>query len=412
MFEGPSQRDVRDVRNVRCARCRRLGLAVAIVGLLACTGVANAERPAPVAPNGRLPTTGTTLPPGPLQVRLSPIATAEQPLAVVQRTGDDALYVVEKPGRVRALRNGVFAEPPVMDIRARVDSDNERGLLGLAFRPGHDDLLYVDYTDRRGHVIVSEIPFDGTTAAMQEERTLLDIAKPFNEHNAGTLGFDGKGALLIAIGDGGGSGDKFNNAQRTDVLLGKILRIDPTPSGSLPYSIPSDNPFTKPTLGTVRPRGEVFAYGLRNPWRMSIDPTSGDVWIPDVGQDSFEEINRLPAARAGQNFGWRAREGLQKFGGSRPRNSTDPVYDYPHKDGRCAVVGGAVYRGSAMPQLVGWYVFGDVCSGDIDALRPVAGGWQAVSLGAHLSYLTAFGVGNNGELYATSLEGGVVRLGP
>lgn len=398
-------------RSLRRASRALLSAVVGVIGLMVYAGTANAERPAPSGPNGRLPTTGTTLPPGPLQVRLTPIATAEQPLAVVQRVGDDALYVVEKTGRIRAWRNGVFAEPSVLDIRARVDSTNERGLLGLAFRPGHDDVLYVDYTDRRGHVIVSELPFDATTTDIGRERVLLDIPKPFNEHNAGTLAFDAKGALLIAIGDGGGSGDKYNNGQRTDVLLGKILRIDPTPSGSLAYSIPPDNPFTKPTLGGAKARGEVFAFGLRNPWRMSVDQTTGDVWVPDVGQDSFEEINRIAAGQSGQNFGWRMREGKQRFSGSRPRNSTDPVYDYPHADGRCAVVGGAVYRGSAMPQLVGWYVFGDVCSGNISALNPAGGGWHPVSLGAHLSYLTAFGTGSDGELYATSLEGAVVRLG-
>ena len=396
-------------------RVSRSVVAVAVVVLLFVTGAprARADRPAPKDPTGQMATTGTTMPLSPATVRVTQIANADQPLAVVQRSGDDALYVVEKAGRIRAWKNGAWASAPVLDIVTRVDSVNERGLIGLAFPPTRADVLYVDYVDRKGDVNISELPFDGTTADFSRERNLLRIPKPFNEHNAGTLLFEPDGTLLIAIGDGGGSGDRFNNGQRTDVLLGKVLRIDPTPSGSLPYTIPADNPFAKaPTLGAKKSRGEVFAYGLRNPWRISVDPATGDLWVPDVGQNLYEEINRVPKGRAGMNFGWRLREGKQSFTGSRPAGATDPVYDYPHKDGRCAVVGGAVYRGAKIPGIVGWYVFGDVCTGRLSALRQEGASWNPVDLAAKVPYLTAFGVGNDDELYATSLEGGVYRIDP
>ena len=392
-----------------------MAAAVLCVAVLAFGVVApaRADRPAPKDANGQLPTTGTTMPASTTSVRAVELTTADQPLAVVQRPGDDTLYVVEKAGRIRAWSAGAWAPAPVLDIVKRVDNTNERGLIGLAFSPKRRDVLYIDYVDLKGQVNVSEVPFDGTTADITGERNLLRIPKPFNEHNAGTLVFEPDGTLLIAIGDGGGSGDKFNNGQRTDVLLGKVLRIDPTPSAALPYTIPADNPFaTVNALSGRKSRGEVFAYGLRNPWRISLDPTTGDIWVPDVGQNLYEEINRIPNGKGGMNFGWRLREGRKFSTGSRPPGATDPVYDYPHKDSRCAVVGGAVYRGTKVTGIVGWYVFGDVCTGKIAALRPDGATWTPLDLAAKVPYLTAFGVGNDGELYATSLEGGIYRIDP
>lgn len=355
-------------------------------------------------------TTGTTLPAAPVRVRLRQVASAEQPLAVVPRAGDDALYVVEKLGRIRALRNGVFDATPVLDIRPKVSSENERGLLGLAFPPSGAPVLYVDYTDKAGRVTVSELPFDGTTADASKERVLLSVAKPYNEHNAGTIFFDAKGLLYVTIGDGGSFGDPQNNAQRLNTLLGKVLRIDPTPSGGKPYTIPAGNPFAK----RAGARPEILAYGLRNPWRTTLDAVTGELWIPDVGQNMWEEVNRLPAGRTGVNFGWRWREGTHAYKGPKPKDAVNPVYDYPHLDGRCAVAGGSVYRGAAIPALTGWYVFGDVCSGQLSVLRPNAdrSRWTPLSLGARVAYLTAFGTDGAGELYATSLEGGVYKLVP
>jgi glucose/arabinose dehydrogenase len=367
------------------------------------------ERPAPPGANGKVPVSGVTVPAAQFKVKLMPAFTAEQPIGIITRPDDPAMYVIEKQGKIRAWLGTAFAPAPVLDIVKLVDSVNERGLLGLAFHPNRRDVLYIDYTDKRGNVIVSELPFDGTTADYAKERRLLDMPKPFNEHNAGTIFFDEKGLLYIAIGDGGGSNDKFNNAQRTDVLLGKILRIDPTPSTDKPYQIPKTNPFVATTLGATPRRGEIFAYGLRNPWRTSLDPETGDLWIPDVGQARQEEVNRMPGGQAGWNFGWKLREGLL---GSKPKGAIDPLYSYPHADGRCAVVGGAVYRGKAIRALTGWYVLTDVCKGSLIALKPNGSAWSVVDLGERASYLTAFGVDNEGELWATSLEGQVFKMVP
>ena len=398
-------------------------LATCLAGSIASPSAS--ERKAPLGKDGAARTSGTVAPRANIELSAVEFARAEQPIGVVSRRDDQALYVIEKRGRVRSFRDGAFDPTPVLDIVARVDSANERGLLGLAFSPSTRDVLYIDYTDTRGVVHVSEIPFDGRVADIARERVLLKIPKTFNEHNAGTLSFDRNGLLYIAIGDGGSSGDPKGNAQRTNVLLGKVLRIDPKPSASLPYSIPPENPFAgrgTSTLGpsglgtvpTAKARPEILAFGLRNPWRATVDVETGDVWIPDVGESSVEEINRIPAgSTAALNFGWSLREGRQPFKGPRPKNAVDPVFDYPHADGRCSVVGGVVYRGSAIGALQGRYVFGDVCTGRIqvlDGALPSRG--RASDLGTRVSYLTSFGVGPDGELVATSLEGGLFRLMP
>jgi glucose/arabinose dehydrogenase len=391
-------------------------LALVLTGAAATVGgPAQAERS-----SGKQGVSGTTTPPAPFRVALQTVATLEQPIAIATRADDQTLYIVEKAGRVRAVAGGSVVPSPVLDIVARVDSVNERGLLGLAFAPNRRDVLYVDYTDRRGNVIVSEVPFDGTTADLSRERRLLDIAKPFNEHNAGTLHFDQQGRLYVAIGDGGGANDKFNNAQRLDSLLGKVLRIDPTATATAPYSIPADNPFATATLGTnlgtsTKRRPEILAFGLRNPWGISLDPATNALWVPDVGQNTSEEINRVvlgagsPKPGAAWNFGWKLREGNV---GTKVRGALDPVFAYPHKDGRCAIAGGRVYRGSAIPALVGWYLFADVCAGRLQALRPVGNRWEPVDLGARLSYVTSIGADAAGELLVTSLEGTVARVIP
>ena len=367
-----------------------------------------ADRVAPPPADGSSANTGTTLPPAPQKTRATQFAVAEQPVGVFMRSGDDTLYVVQKLGKIRAWRNGTFADQSVLDISSQVDADNERGLLGLTFHPTRRDVIYIDYTDKKGNVHVAEIPFNGTVADFSKARDLLNIPKPFNQHNAGTIVFDPSGNLYVSIGDGGGSNDKFNNGQRKDVLLGKILRINPTPAGKLPYSIPTDNPFARSSMSRAKP--EIFAYGLRNPWGISLDSATGDLWIPDVGENTREEINRMPKGKSGFNFGWKVREGTQANVGARPVGSIDPVYDYPHKDGRCAVVGGAVYRGKKLSALNGWYVFGDVCSGAFAVLRPDGAKWQAMSLEARVPYLTSINQMPDGELIATSLEGGLFRI--
>lgn len=402
-------------------------LALSSVPLAAGAASSTTTSPVPVtgrAPvtiaGGKVPSTGTTLPLAPTSIRLTQIAIANQPVALSARPGDDTLFLAQKAGRIVAIRSGALDPTPVLDLTAKVTSENERGMLGVAFKPDDPSRMFVDYTDLKGSVTVSEFPYDGTRADPTRERVLLSIAKPFNEHNAGTILFDSKGALLIAIGDGGGAADQYNNAQRTTVLLGKVLRITVDPAAGKPYGIPPDNPFVPKTGAaaitskkTTTGRPEIYAYGLRNPWRLSIDRGTGDLWVPDVGQNLYEEINRMPAGTSGTNFGWKMREGKQAFnGGSKPIGAVDPVYDYPHKDGRCAVTGGFVYRGSKLPGLVGWYVFGDVCTGQLSALKPDGSKWVPMSLGSKVSYLAGFGEDAAGELYALSLEGAVSRIEP
>jgi glucose/arabinose dehydrogenase len=369
-----------------------------------------------------LPNTGSTLPPAPGVYKLIAAGKAEQPTVLAIRPADKVVYIAEKTGRVRPLINGKVGAP-VLDLSSVVSTTNEQGLLGLVFHPRDSTKMYVDYTDKKGAVVVAEFttnePVAGQAVAVNgnSQRVLLRISKPFNEHNAGTLVFDKTGALLIAIGDGGGSGDPQNNGQRTDVLLGKVLRILPTATEGKPYGIPSDNPFaassSKPKLGGNQkpPRPEIFAFGLRNPWRISIDLPTGDVWVPDVGQASVEEINRIPQGVGGQNFGWRNREGKSIYKGAKPPGAVDPVHAYAHADKRCAVVGGYVYRGKGLPALVGWYLFADVCSGEVMALNP-RDKWRASSLGVILSYPTAFGEGADGEPWLLSFEGAIARLAP
>jgi glucose/arabinose dehydrogenase len=399
-------------------RAARMFVATAVAVLLT-GGQAPAERKAPPGKDGKVRTSGTIAPTADVTIKVTEFAQAEQPVAFAMRADDPTMYIVEKQGRIRAFRNGAIDPTPILDIVSRVDSANERGLLGLAFAPGRNDVIYIDYTDRKGTVFVSELPFDGKIADISKERVLLQIPKPFNEHNAGTLSFDRNGLLYVAIGDGGSSGDPKGNAQRVDVLLGKVLRIDPKPTANAPYAIPTGNPFASGrvpggSLGVGKPaRPEVLAYGLRNPWRAAVDPVSGDVWVPDVGESDVEEINRIPAGSGGQNFGWNLRQGRAQFRGPRPKGAIDPITDYPHADGRCAVVGGTVYRGTKLPGLVGRYVFGDVCSGRIQVLDGTEPGkGRTADLGAKVSYLTAFGVTNDNELVALSLEGGIYRIEP
>lgn len=396
----------------RVSAIRRLGPRFAMISALVIVpgGSAQAQRAAPKGRDGKVPVSGTTIVASTSKVALVEFARIAQPLAAVQRADDDALYVVSKAGRITAWRTTGFDSTPVLDISSRVDSTNERGLLGLAFSPKRNDFLYINYTDRKGTIHVSELPFNGKTADVAKERVLLRISKPFNEHNAGTILFDNDDNLVISVGDGGGSDDKFNNGQRTDTLLGKVLRITLTSSEDEPYTVPDDNPFAQPRTLTKKTRPEILAYGLRNPWGISIDRETGDLWIPDVGQNSSEEVNRISPEKWGANFGWRLREGDRRIRGGTPKNYVDPVYAYPHLDGRCAVVGGQLYRGKRLPGLVGTYIFGDVCTGKIAALRPQGGRWKAEDLGVQVPYLAAFGSTTDGELIAISLEGGLYRL--
>jgi glucose/arabinose dehydrogenase len=346
---------------------------------------------------------------GVARAHLVEVATLDQPVAMAVRRGDDALYVAERTGKVRAIRGGGVDPTAVLDLSSQISLGSEQGLLGLAFSED-GGYLYVNFTDLAGDTHVTEFAIRGGTADPATRREVLFVDQPFSNHNGGNLVFGPDGYLYIGLGDGGSGGDPMNNGQSLDTLLGKMLRIDPRPRGDAPYSVPVDNPF----VGKPGTRPEIWAYGLRNPWRYSFDRETGDLWIGDVGQDSWEEIDILPRGTPGeQNYGWNAMEGNHPYGGDLISPATPPVYEYDHGSGRCAVTGGYVYRGSTIKGLTGSYLYADFCEGSLTALR-LAGGRvaEASALGLVVPNLSSFGEDARGELYVLSLSGQVYRLSP
>jgi len=362
---------------------------------------ATAGRPAGTAtPTTARPPSATAPPTNNVaNAKLTKLATLDQPLAAIPIR--DGLYVAEKTGKVVFLRNGAVAAT-VLDISGQVSSGSEQGLLGIAVAGNH---LYVDYTDRTGvgNTNVVEYTLDGDRAT--SPRTLLQQPQPYANHNGGQVIFGPDGKLYIGLGDGGSAGDPSRNGQNLGTWLGKILRIDPTPSGGQPYTVPADNPF----VGRGGAKPEIWAFGLRNPWRFTFDRASGDLWIGDVGQDAWEEVDHAPRGQGGQNYEWNLREASHPYnGGTRPAGGVDPVYEYGHDGGNCSITGGYVYRGSRLGGLVGQYLFADFCVGRVFALS--AGGARAI--GPVIANLSSFAEDGAGEVYVTSLNGGIYRLDP
>jgi glucose/arabinose dehydrogenase len=343
------------------------------------------------------------------RIGLAHVATLSSPTAMAIRNGDSSLYFIEQGGRVRRLRDGQLQSQAALDISEMVRSGGELGLLGIAFSPD-GGYVYLDYTDTNSDTRIVEYTMRGGEVDRASRRELLFVKQPYPNHKGGQLAFGPDGDLYIGLGDGGSQGDPHDNGQSLRALLGKILRISPRPSGGKPYGIPADNPF----VGRTDALPEIWAYGLRNPWRFSFDSATGDLWIADVGQDKWEEIDHQPAgSRGGQNYGWNRLEGTHPYHGQAPANAVPPVVEYSHDGGACSVTGGYVYRRSAIATLSGSYVYGDYCAGWIDAL-PVGGGsvGQPRQLGLHVSQLSSFGVDQAGALYALSLDGPVYRLVP
>ena len=323
------------------------------------------------------------------------------------------LYVTEQPGRVRVIRDGVLLPEPFLDLTDRVGArGNEQGLLGIAFAPdfAQSRKVFVNYTDRAGDTVIAGFLAreDALSADPASAWTVLQIDQPCANHNGGQLRFGPDGMLYIGTGDGGSAGDPLNAGQDVRTLLGKLLRIDVSQSSArAPYRIPADNPDFGPGS-----RRELWAIGLRNPWRFSFDRLTGDLFIADVGQNRFEEINFQPAgSRGGENYGWRLREGFAPFREDRPPEGlTDPIWQYGREDG-CSVTGGYVYRGNAIPALYGAYLYGDFCSGRIWTLRRTADGqWQNTLLFDTELNIASFGEDALGELYVLDLNGAVYRL--
>ncbi len=398
-----------------------LALLALLAGIPSCAP-GGEEEPSTISSNGQ-PSPAPPPPPpaaSPVTLSLAQFATGlHGPVGASNAgRGDPRLFVIEQAGIVRIVEsNGTVSPTPFLDISTRVRSTgNEQGLLGLAFHPSYaaNARFYVNYTGNSGHTHISQFSVTGNPDAADpnSEDILLTVNQPSDNHNAGDMHFGPDGLLYVPLGDGGGSGDPGNNAQNVGTLLGKVVRIDVDSGGgtgpdcqgqgSGHYTIPSSNPFVDGAGGTC---DEIWATGLRNPWRSSFDRLTGDFFIADVGQNQWEEINFQPAgSQGGQNYGWRCYEGTHPFNtaGCRPMNSfTFPILEYQHGGGDCSVTGGYVYRGTAFPLLFGRYVLTDFCTGNFwDILPDGAGGWQITQ---HTNLRTfgyvSFGEDSAGELY-------------
>lgn len=347
----------------------------------------------------------------PAQAAVGPVKavlakTLTQPTDMAVRPGEtNTVYVSQKTGAVRRLRvsgNSVTLDSVVvLSVADRLSTQNERGLVGITFSP-NGAKFYAAYVTKSGALRLAEYPYANGKANKSKERVLLDNPHPSTHHYSGHIAFGKDKLLYMAIGDGFNDGA---TARDMNSLLGKIIRINPAPSASKPYTIPPTNPF----VGQAGKRGEIFHFGLRNPWRWSFDKQTGDQWISDVGQDTLEEVNKLGPGAKGADFGWNLREGTQPYnGGAKPPGAIDPVYEYNHNLGDCSITGGYVYRGTKLTGLAGAYLFTDYCRGKLRALTTSG----VVELGPTIDNAVSFGQDSQGELWVLSIQGGVYRLLP
>lgn len=399
---------------------RRLGLlGIAATALVACGSGGSAEpRDAAQTPAATGSSAPDVQPAARRGVRLARIGSFDQPLYVTSPPGDRRrLFVVEQPGRIRVIRGGRTLPDPFLDIADQVTAGGEQGLLSMAFAPDYatSGRFYVYFTDRSGDQRVVEYRRASQDRADSgSARELMRMPDDEANHNGGLLLFGLDRLLYVGTGDGGGGGDQHGrrgNAQNLGSLLGKILRIDPRASGGRPYGVPSSNPF----VGRGGARGEIYAYGLRNPWRFSFDRRTGDLSIGDVGQDKVEEIDFVRNGRGrGANFGWRPFEGRSRFAPGEPApGAVAPVLQRTHGQGWCSITGGVVVRDPGLPGLRGRYVFGDYCKGQILSARLRPGSARDVRTSSlHVESLSSFGEDALGRVYATSSSGPVYRLAP
>jgi len=340
----------------------------------------------------------------------TPVEGLDRPVHIAHAAdGSGRLFVVEQTGRVRIVRHGVLEQVPFLDIAGRVSCCGERGLLSIAFPPGYatKGRFYVNYTDKSGNTVVSRfgLTTDPDVADPSTEQIVLNVAQPYSNHNGGQLAFGpSDGFLYIGMGDGGAGGDPQNRAQNPTTLLGKLLRIDVESGNPATYTVPETNPFRS----TAGYRDEIWALGLRNPWRFSFDAETGDLFVGDAGQDKLEEIDFQPASSAGgENYGWRVMEGNECFEAANCDRSglTLPVVEYRHHSGDCAsVTGGVVYRGSQYMGLHGTYVYGDYCTGRIWGLKNTASGWQNRLLIDAPFRISSFGLDETGGLWVAKYQ--------
>ncbi|HTP01937.1 MAG TPA: PQQ-dependent sugar dehydrogenase [Anaerolineales bacterium] len=356
--------------------------------------------PQPTATATTAPTDNATSFPDGAAYKWTPVASGVTQPTDIQFPDDGSgrMFVVEQPGQILVFNGGQQMGTVFLDISGEVGSaGSEQGLLGLAFHPDFksNPYFYVNYTDQQGNTVIARFQADGDQADPASEKDLLHVDQPFPNHNGGSMAFGPDGYLYMGLGDGGSQGDPHGNGQNTKALLGKLLRAD-VDKGD-PYAIPPDNPFAQ---GDGRP--EVWAYGLRNPWRVSFDRLTHDLYIADVGQDRYEEVDFLPAGSpGGSNFGWNYREGDHAYAQAQPPPGltfVNPVTEYSHQEGGCSITGGYVYRGR-MPEWQGIYLFGDYCSGQVRGLMRSGGGWASQLLFQTAAHITTFGQDPEGEIY-------------
>lgn len=357
---------------------------------------------------------------GEVAVVLTPVVQLDQPTKLVPRPGSTLLYVAEQGGRVVAVdpAAGPDATPATaLDLTSVTRSGGEQGLLGLAFAPD-GATLYVHHSGTGGETRIAAFTMAGDAAVPGSRVDLLTVDQPHPNHNGGELLVDDDGLLWIGLGDGGSGDDPDLRAQDPDDLLGKVLRIDPTrPEGGRPYGVPADNPYASNPGADGGGRPEIALLGLRNPWRMRFDAATGDLWIADVGQSNLEEIDRLPAgAILGANLGWSRFEGSDEKHPDRHLADgplVGPVFEMEHADGWCSVSGGVLYRGEAIPDLDGAYIFGDFCKPGLSAIRldgDIVG--ETAVLDAAAATVVSVDTDGAGEVYVLSLDGVVSRLDP
>jgi glucose/arabinose dehydrogenase len=392
---------------------KAFGLLLAALLLAACGGSGGSGSAADSAPPTATEPASNAAKGAPASVRLQKVGSFDSPVFVTSPPEDASrLFVVEKGGKVRVVKNGKTLGTPFLDVSDKLTTGSEQGLLSIAFPPDYasSGLFYVFYTDNDANETVVEYKRQSDDVAdAGSARTLFTDQDPESNHNGGLLLFGPDQHLYIGIGDGGGGGDQHGahgNGQSLGTILGKILRIDPKASGGKPYTVPSDNPF----VNRAGAKPEIYSYGLRNPWRFSFDRSTGDLIIGDVGQDKVEEIDFVRKGKGrGANFGWRVFEGNDRYtpGESAP-GAIKPVITEQHADGNCSITGGIVVRDPGLNAWTGRYVFGDLCRGRLQTAKLPNGKVSDTTL--QVEQVSSFGEDARGRVYAVSLSGPVYRL--